>query len=67
MKPIELVEKEPLFIQCLSELGNAGSASEQIINHLEEFTCGIYVQPRFSSVEKLTPFKMKKKVECGNI
>ena len=50
MKPIKIVEREPLYIQCISEIGNAGSAS------IRSFTSW----PGSHQLKKIRLFKIKK-------
>ena len=62
--PIKVLEKRPKFVSSLSALGNSWILSETVLTDLEEFTCAIYGQPRFKSVDSLRLFKVKDKCEA---
>jgi hypothetical protein len=47
----------------LAQLGNEWDVSKRLLDELEEFTCAIYGQIRFSSVDKLRVYKFKQKCD----
>ena len=61
--PIKLIKKFPRFIKPLSEIGNDWSITDRLIDEMEEFTCAVYGQHKFSSVDELRHFKIKQKCD----
>ena len=61
--PIKLLKKFPKFIRPLSQIGNDWIIAESLIDELEEFTCAVYGQYKFASVDELRHFKIKQKCD----
>ena len=51
------------FTRPLARLGNDLEIGEDLLRELEEFTCAIYGNSRFTSVDELRLFKLKDKCE----
>ena len=61
--PIKTLEKLPRFTRPLARLGTAWEIGEDLLREVEEYTCAIYGNSRFSSVDELRLFKLKEKCE----
>ena len=61
--PIKTLEKLPRFTKPLARLGNAWGIGEDLLRELEEYTCAMYGNSRFTSVDELRLFKLKEKCE----
>ena len=57
--PIKTLEKLPRFTRPLARLGNAWRKGEDLLRELEEYTCAMYGNSRFTSVDELRLFKLK--------
>lgn len=64
VKPLKTLEKMPRYVAALANLGMSWSVPQNIIDDMEEFTCAMYGKARFSSVNDLRLFRIKKKCEA---
>ena len=60
--PIKLIKKSPRFLRPLSQLGNSWDLDDRLIDELEEFTCAMYGQSKYISVDRLRHLKITKKM-----
>ena len=61
--PIKTIEKLPRFTRSLARLGDAWGVGEDLMRELEQYTCAMYGNSRFSSVDELRVFKLKEKCD----
>jgi hypothetical protein len=53
IKPFKVMNKEPVFIECLSRLGESWDLSDELLHGLEHFTCSLYGRKSIKSVNEL--------------
>lgn len=63
VRPIKLLKRTARFQDVLCQVGESWHPSDDLENHLEEFTCAMYGKPRYASVDALRFTALKDK--CG--
>ena len=61
--PIKTLKKRSRLINSLAQLGSAWIVSSDLTSELEEFTCAMYGNLRFTEVDDLKHLKMTEKCE----
>lgn len=61
--PIKTLEKLPRFSRPLASLGESWEVGEDLLSELEQYTCAMYGNSRFTSVDELRLFKLKEKCD----
>ena len=64
VRPIQLMQKNPSFIEAFASLGDSWQVPEHLLVNLEEFTCLVYNRKSVKAVDELRYILLKEK--CGD-